>query len=122
MKRDFTYIDDIVEGIYRLLDHIPQGNKNWDPYNPDPASSNAPYHLFNIGNNNPIELSYYIEVLENYLGKKAIKNLLPLQPGDVVENLADVNHLQQEIGFKPATKIEDGIQSFVDWYKNYYKI
>lgn len=122
MKRDFTYVDDIIEGVFRIVTHIPQGNKSWDPYHPDPASSNAPYHIFNIGNNNPVELNYYIEVLENCLGKKAIKNLLPLQPGDVVETYANVDHLQEEIGFKPDTKIEDGIQSFVDWYRDYYKI
>jgi len=122
MKRDFTYIDDIVEGVYRLINHVPKGNDQWDPFNPDPATSSAKYHIFNIGNNNPVELSYYIEVLEKCLGKKAIKNLLPLQPGDVVETYANVDHLQKEIGFKPATKIEDGIQSFVDWYRDYYKI
>ena len=122
MKRDFTYVDDIVEGIYRLISHVPSGNKSWNPYRPDPATSSAPYHIFNIGNNNPVELSYYIEVLEKCLGKKAIKNLLPLQPGDVVETYANVDHLMQEVDFKPSTKIEDGIQLFVDWYKDYYKI
>jgi len=121
MKRDFTYIDDIVEGIFRLIGHVPKGNTEWDPLNPDPASSSAPYNLFNIGNNNPVGLSYFIEVLEKCLGKKAIKNLLPLQAGDVVETYANVDHLQEEIGFKPATKIEDGIQSFVNWYRDYYK-
>jgi UDP-glucuronate 4-epimerase len=122
MKRDFTYVDDIIEGVFRIVTHIPQGNKTWDPHHPDPASSNAPYHIFNIGNNNPVELNHYIEVLENCLGKKAIKNLLPLQPGDVVETYANVDHLQKEIGFKPNTKIEDGIQLFVDWYRDYYII
>ena len=121
MKRDFTYVGDIIEGVYRLIKHIPKRNNDWNAYHPDPASSNAPYHLFNIGNNNPVELSYYIEVLEKCLGKKAIKNLLPLQPGDVVETYANVDHLKDEIGFKPDTKIEDGIQSFVDWYLDYYK-
>jgi UDP-glucuronate 4-epimerase len=122
MKRDFTYVDDIVEGLSRLLNHIPARNETWDAFDPDPSFSNAPYRLFNIGNNNPVELSGFIEAIENATGKKAIKNLLPLQPGDVVETYANVDHLQNEIGFKPNTKIEDGIQSFVDWYKDYYKI
>jgi UDP-glucuronate 4-epimerase len=122
MKRDFTYVDDIVEGLTRLLKHIPTRNETWDAFDPDPSFSNAPYRLFNIGNNNPVELSGFIEAIENATGKKAIKNLLPLQPGDVVETYANVDHLQNEIGFKPNTKIEDGIQSFVDWYKDYYKI
>lgn len=122
MKRDFTYVDDIVEGVFRLIKHIPQEDGNWDALDPDPATSNAPYRLFNIGNNQPVELNYYIEVLEQALGKKAIKNMLPLQPGDVVETYANVNHLEKEIGFKPATRIEDGIRSFVDWYRDYYKI
>jgi UDP-glucuronate 4-epimerase len=122
MKRDFTYVDDIIEGVFRIISHIPEGDKNWDPYKPDPATSSAPFHIFNIGNNSPVELNYYIEVLEKCLGKKAIKNLLPLQPGDVVETYANVTHLEEEVGFKPATRIEDGIQSFVDWYKDYYKI
>ncbi len=122
MKRDFTYVDDIVEGLSRLLNHIPARNETWDAFDPDPSFSNAPYKLFNIGNNNPVELSRFIEAIENATGKKAIKNLLPLQPGDVVETYANVDHLQNEIGFKPNTKIEDGIQSFVDWYKDYYKI
>jgi UDP-glucuronate 4-epimerase len=122
MKRDFTYVDDIIEGVFRIISHIPEGDKNWDPYKPDPATSSAPFHIFNIGNNSPVELNYYIEVLEKCLGKKAIKNLLPLQPGDVVETYANVTHLEEEVGFKPATRIEDGIQSFVDWYKDHYKI
>ena len=115
MKRDFTFVEDIIEGVFRLIKHIPKRNNNWNAYHPDPATSSAPYNLFNIGNNNPVELSYYIEVLENCLGKKAIKNLLPLQPGDVVETYANVDHLMDEVGFKPNTKIEVGIRSFVDW-------
>ncbi len=122
MMRDFTYVDDIIEGVFRLVEHIPQPNDLWDALEPDPSFSTAPYKLFNIGNNNPVELSRYIEVLENCLDKKASKNLLPLQLGDVVETYANVDHLEQEIGFKPKTKIEDGIQSFVDWYRDYYKI
>ncbi len=122
MKRDFTYVDDIVEGVYRLIKHIPKSNTTWDALNPDPSSSNAPYKVFNIGNNQPIELNYFIESIENALGKKANKNLLPLQQGDVVETFANVDHLMAEVGFKPDTKIEDGIKSFVNWYKGYYKI
>ena len=122
MKRDFTYIDDIVEGIYRLVDHIPEANDDWDAYHPDPSYSKAPYKIFNIGNNKPVELNHFIESIEKALGKKAIKNLLPLQPGDVVETFANVDQLQKEVGFKPATSIENGIQSFVDWYRDYYKL
>ena len=122
MKRDFTYIDDIVEGIYRLINHIPEPNNSWDALNPDPSSGKAPYKVYNIGNNQPVELDFFIESIEKALGKKAIKNLLPLQPGDVQETYANVDHLMDEIGFKPDTKIEDGIQSFVDWYRDYYKI
>ena len=122
MKRDFTYVDDIVEGIYRLIDHVPEANEQWNAYDPDPSYSRAPYKIFNIGNNQPVELNHFIEAIEDALGKKAIKNLLPLQPGDVEETFANVDQLQQEVGFKPATSIKDGIQSFVDWYREYYKI
>lgn len=122
MKRDFTYVDDIVEGIYRLITHIPEPNTTWDAKNPDPSSSTAPYKVFNIGNNQPVELNYFIESIEKALGKKAKRNLMPLQPGDVVETFANVDHLTDAVGFKPDTKIEDGIASFVSWYKDYYKI
>ena len=122
MKRDFTYVDDIVEGVFRLINHIPEVNNSWDALNPDPSYSKAPYKIFNIGNNQPVELNYFIESIEKALGKKAIKNLLPLQPGDVEETYANIDHLKNEVGFKPDTKIGDGIQSFVDWYKDYYKI
>ena len=122
MRRDFTFIDDIVEGVYRLITHIPEKNNDWNAKEPDPSFSSAPYKLFNIGNNHPVELNYFIDCIQNAIGKKAVKNLLPLQPGDVVETFANVDHLQEEVGFKPATKIEDGIQLFVDWYKDYYKI
>ncbi len=122
MKRDFTYVNDIVEGIYRLITHIPKPDNSWDALNPDPSFSKSPYRVFNIGNNQPVELNFFIESIEKALNKKAIKNLLPLQPGDVVETYANVDQLQNEIGFKPDTKIEDGIQSFVDWYRDYYKI
>lgn len=122
MKRDFTYVGDIVEGIYRLVNHIPKQNKSWDAMHSDPSTSSAPYKIFNIGNNKPVELSYFIETIEKALGKKAIINLLPLQAGDVEETYANVDQLIEEIDFKPDTKIEVGIQSFVDWYRNYYNL
>ncbi len=122
MQRDFTYIDDIVEGIFRLSGHIPQKNENWDPFNPDPSSSNAPYRLYNIGNNKPVELNYFIEVLENNLGKKAVKNLMPIQAGDVEATYADISHLKEEVDFNPDTSIEDGIKKFVEWYIDYFNI
>jgi UDP-glucuronate 4-epimerase len=121
MKRDFTYIDDIVEGIYRLISHIPKTDNSWDAFHPDPSYSKAPYRLYNIGNNQPVELNHFIASIEDAVGKKAIKNLLPLQPGDVVATYANVDHLKNEVDFKPDTKIEDGIQSFVDWYRDYNK-
>jgi UDP-glucuronate 4-epimerase len=122
MKRDFTYVDDIVEAIVRLMPKPPQGNKNWSGQSPDPATSFAPYQIFNIGNNQPVDLSYFIEVIEKELGKEAIKKLMPLQDGDVPETYADISDLQREIGFKPTTTIEAGISKFVQWYKDYYKI
>jgi len=122
MKRDFTYVDDIVEGIIRLIPHIPQGSLSWRGEKPDPASSFAPYKIYNIGNNKPEELLHFIEVLELKLGKKAVKNFLPLQDGDVPETYADVDDLKRDVGFKPATSIEKGIEQFVNWYLGYYKI
>jgi UDP-glucuronate 4-epimerase len=121
MKRDFTYIDDIVESIARLLPKIPKPNKDWNGFYPDPASSFAPYRLFNIGNNKPVELGRFIEVIEQKLGKKAIKNYLPIQDGDVLETYADVDELIHEVDFKPSTSIEEGVRKFVDWYKEYYR-
>ncbi len=120
MKRDFTYVSDIVEGIVRLIPKAPAGNANWDANKPDPSSSYAPYRIYNIGNNQPVELLRFIEVLEEKLGKKAIKNFLPLQPGDVEETDADISDLEREIGFRPSTSIEAGIGKFVDWYRTYY--
>lgn len=121
MKRDFTFVDDIVEGIIRLIPKAPEGNPEWRGENPDPATSFAPYKIYNIGNNKPVELLYFIQVLENKLGKKVVKNFLPLQEGDVPETFADVNDLMRDVGFKPATPIEEGIEKFVNWYKEYYK-
>ena len=120
-RRDFTYIDDIVEGVIRTLDRVTQPNPDWSGANPDSASSTAPYRLYNIGNNNPVELKYYIAVLEDCLGKKAEQNLLPLQPGDVPDTYANVEDLVEDTGYKPATTVEDGIANFVKWYKDYYK-
>jgi len=120
MRRDFTYIDDIVEGIVRVVDKIAQPNPIWSGDAPDPGTSYAPYKNYNIGNNNPVELMRFIEVLEEALGKKAKKNLLPMQPGDVPATYADVDDLMRDVGFKPATSIEDGIKRFVDWYRGYY--
>lgn len=120
MKRDFTYIDDIVEGIIRLVEHKPAPNPDWDGHDPDPGTSCAPYRLYNIGNHQPVALSYFIEVIEKKLGKQAIKVYLPLQPGDVPETYADVDDLMNAVGFKPNTSIEDGIGHFVDWYRSYY--
>lgn len=121
-KRDFTYIDDIVEGVLRVLDKIPEANPDWDATTPDPASSAAPYRLYNIGHNQPVELLHYIEVLENNLGKKAVLNMLPMQAGDVPETYADVTDLMRDVGYTPETSIETGIARFVEWYKSYYSI
>ena len=120
MKRDFTYIDDIVEGVTRVVEKIPEPDTGWNSDNPDPAASYAPYRIYNIGNNNPVELMKFIEVLEDCLGKKADKNLLPMQPGDVPGSYADVDDLVNDVGFKPSTPIEQGIEKFVKWYLDYY--
>ncbi|NOX26552.1 MAG: NAD-dependent epimerase [Deltaproteobacteria bacterium] len=120
MKRDFTYIDDIIEGLVRIIANVPQPQKNWDKMNPDPASSWCPYKIYNIGNNQREDLMRYIEVLEDCLGKKAEKQFLPMQDGDVKETYANVDDLVRDIDFKPRISIEDGLQSFVKWYKHYY--
>ena len=120
MRRDFTYIDDIVEGVVRVLDHIPSSNPDWSSDSPDPSTSPAPYKLYNIGNSQPVELMYYIETLEKALGKPAKKNMLPMQAGDVPMTYADVNDLERDVGFKPQTSIVEGIGNFVKWYKSYY--
>jgi len=121
MKRDFTYIDDIIEGVVRVLNNPPQPNPNWDKTNPDPGTSSAPYKVYNIGNNNPVELMKFIETLEEKLGKKAEKKFLPMQDGDVPETYADIDDLVKDFGFKPSTSLNDGIERFVEWYKEYYK-
>jgi UDP-glucuronate 4-epimerase len=122
MQRDFTYIDDIIEGIVRVMEKIPGPNPEWSGDVPDAATSYAPYKLYNIGNNNPVELMKFIETLEQCLGKKAEKKLLPIQAGDVPATYADVDDLMKDVGFKPETSIEDGIRKFVEWYKSYYDV
>jgi UDP-glucuronate 4-epimerase len=120
MERDFTYIDDIVEGVCRVIDRIPEGSSAWNGDAPDPATSYCPYRVYNIGNNNKEKLLRYIEVLEDCLGRKAEKNFLPMQPGDVPATFADVDDLVKDFDYKPDTTLEYGIGKFVDWYKNYY--
>jgi UDP-glucuronate 4-epimerase len=119
-KRDFTYIDDIVEGVIRTLDHVAEPNADWNGNQPDPATSKAPWRVYNIGNHQQVELMHYIKVLEDCLGKKAEMNLLPLQPGDVPETFADVDALVQDVGYQPGTPVEEGIARFVEWYRGYY--
>lgn len=122
MRRDFTYIDDIVEGVIRVADHFPQPNPAWTGMHPDPGTSKAPYKVYNIGNNKPVELLHFIEVLEHCLGKTAEKRLLPIQPGDVPETCADVDDLINDVGFRPDTPITTGVARFVEWYRSYYKV
>lgn len=122
MRRDFTFVDDIIEGIYRLLDHIPEKNEKWDPMNPDPSSSFAPYNLFNIGNGQPTELMKFIEVIEKKLGKESVKNFMPIQIGDVTETYADTTDLEKAVEYKPNTSVEVGVGKFIDWYRDYYGI
>jgi len=121
-RRDFTYIDDIVEGVIRTLDHTAEPDMQWDSNSPDPATSKAPYRLYNIGSNNPIELLRYIEIIEDCLGLKAQLNLLPMQPGDVPDTYADVSALETDVGYKPTTPVEQGVRQFIEWYKDFYKI
>lgn len=120
MRRDFTYIDDIVEGVVRVMGKLPQPNPAWDGNAPDPGTSYAPCRIYNIGNNNPVELTDFISAIENALGKKAIKEYLDLQPGDVPETYADIDDLTRDVGFTPRTSIDEGIQRFVAWYRSYY--
>jgi len=122
MKRDFTYIDDIVEGVVRVTLHTAEPNPEWSGANPDPATSTGPFRIYNIGNNSVVELSRYIEIIEECLGKKAIKEYLPMQMGDVPATIADVDDLVRDVGFKPNTRVEDGIARFVEWYRDYFKV
>jgi UDP-glucuronate 4-epimerase len=122
MRRDFTYIDDIVEGVVRTADHVPQPNPEWSGDRPDPGTSAAPYRLYNIGNNRPVELMQLIELLETALGRKAEKRFLPMQPGDVPATYADIDGLARDVGFRPATPIEEGVARFVAWYRQFYGV
>jgi len=122
MKRDFAYVDDIIEGVIRVIDRVPMPNMEWSGDCPDPSSSRAPYKIYNIGNNKPVELLRLIEVLEDCLGRRTEKNLLPMQPGDVQETYADIDDLVRDTGFKPETPIELGVERFVKWYKHYYAV
>ncbi|GFE82002.1 NAD-dependent epimerase [Steroidobacter agaridevorans] len=119
-RRDFTYVDDIAQGVVRAVDRPAQPNADWNSDEPDPATSKAPYRLYNIGNNSPVELMKYIECIEQNLGKKAQKNLLPLQAGDVPDTSADVDDLVRDVGYRPATPVEEGVRRFIEWYVGYY--
>jgi len=116
MERDFTYIDDIVEGVVRVIDHPPEGNQEWDGSNPDPSNSPAPYKLYNIGNNNPVKLLDFIKAIEEATGKKAKMNKMPIQPGDVPATFADVNDLVRDYEYRPDTSVKEGIRNFVKWF------
>ena len=119
-RRDFTYVDDIVEGVVHASDHIAQPDPKWSGEHPDPGTSRAPYRLYNIGNNRPVELMRYIEVIEEALGRKAEKNLLPMQPGDVPDTFADIDDLERDVGYRPSTPVEVGVKRFVEWYLDFY--
>jgi UDP-glucuronate 4-epimerase len=122
MRRDFTYIDDIVEGVVRVLDRVPQGEPGFDRANPDTATSYAPYRLYNIGNHTPVELGEFIATLERLLGRKAVKNMLPMQDGDVPATYADVDDLTRDVGFTPATPLATGLARYVEWYREYHRV
>jgi UDP-glucuronate 4-epimerase len=122
MQRDFTYIDDIAEGVIRVADRVPAGNQQWSGDRPDPGTSRAPYRIYNIGNHQPVELMHLIAELERCLGRQAEKRFLPMQPGDVPATFADVDDLVRDVGFRPATPIEDGVREFVRWYREYYQV
>lgn len=122
MKRDFTYVDDVVEGVIRVLDRVPSPDPTWSSNHPTANTSSAPYRIYNIGNHQPVELLNFIEVLEANLEKKAVKQLLPMQPGEVLSTYADVSDLMQDTGFQPGTPLEVGVEQFVDWYRQYYQV
>ena len=121
-RRDFTYVDDIVEGVIRTMDHTATPNEDWDASHPDPGTSRAPYRLYNIGNEQPVELMRYIAVIEECIGKKAVVNMLPMQPGDVPDTWADTEALARDTGYRPGTPIEEGVRKFVDWYLEFYSV
>lgn len=122
MLRDFTYIDDIIEGILRVIDHIPTSNQDWSAQNPDPSSSTAPYKIYNIGNSHPVKLMDFIQAIEGAIGHPAEKIYLPMQPGDVYQTNADTSALQNELGFKPDKSIKEGVQETIDWYRSFYQL
>lgn len=122
MIRDFTYIDDIVEGVVRVIDHAPTGNPHWSGQQPDPASSPAPWRVYNIGNQNPVPLMDFIQAIEDALGREAVKEFMDIQPGDVPATFADVSDLARDLGYKPSTPVREGIRRFVDWYRDYFKV
>lgn len=122
MRRDFTYIDDVVESVTRLVNMPAQPDPSWSGASPNPARSNAPWRIYNIGNNSPVEVTYVVDLLEKALDKKAKRELLPMQPGDVPETYADVDDLMHDVGFRPSTKIEDGVARFVEWFREYHKV
>jgi UDP-glucuronate 4-epimerase len=120
MQRDFTYVDDVVSAIVRLLDRPPQGQPDWDANRPDPGTSSAPWKIYNVGNNRPHELIYVISLLEREFGRPAVKEMLPMQPGDVEATYADVSDLERDVGFRPSTPIEDGVARFAKWYREFH--
>ncbi len=122
MRRDFTYIDDVVEAVVRLVERAPNGNPDWDGAHPDPAGSAAPWRIYNIGNNQAVEVMRVVELLEAALGRVAVKELLPMQLGDVTETCADVHDLMRDVGFRPSTSIEVGVERFVGWYRSHYGV
>lgn len=122
MLRDFTYIDDIVEGVLRVIDHVPAGNPVWCAETPDPSTSTAPYRIYNIGNSQPVKLMDFIQAIEDAIGRPAEKIFLPMQPGDVYQTNADTTSLQQELGFKPDKPIKEGVKETMDWYRTFYNL
>lgn len=122
MRRDFTYIDDIVEGIVKVLTHVPEANPHWDAGSDTPDSSSAPYRLYNIGNNKPVDLEYFIGCIEKYAGRKAVKHYMEMQPGDMPETYADIDSLKRDIGFEPQITVDEGVKRFVAWYRVYHKV
>jgi UDP-glucuronate 4-epimerase len=122
MRRDFTYIDDVTEAVARAIDRMPASNPNWSGNAPDPATSKAPWRIYNIGNNRPVEVTRVVDLLEQELGRPAVREMAPMQPGDVAETYANVDDLMRDVGFRPATSIEEGIKRFVAWYRAYHRI
>jgi UDP-glucuronate 4-epimerase len=122
MRRDFTYVDDVAESVVRLIDRPPCGNPNWSSDRPDPASSGAPWRVYNIGNHTPVEVTEVVRLIEQAVGKPAIRELVPMQPGDVPETFADVDDLRKAVAFAPDTPVQDGVRRFVDWYRAYHKV